>query len=194
MRLSNSYVRALFEAAHFGNGFGSDDARLSVMRKRLGEFHALMTGHEELNRFLCTDATSSGEKTGIVEALLAKAKDKPKEYAEAQELADRFLLLLAKKNRISVLGDMLTTFDRLRLELKGGLLGQVDSSDILRPEVLEGLSEAFGKKLGKKVEFLNSVDPTLLAGLKVTVAGVTYDGSLRSQLDRLRAQFSAAEV
>ena len=64
-------------------------------------------------------------------------------------------------------------------------------TDPLKDSDVQGLAQAYEKKLGKRVEFQVSVDPGLLAGLKVTVNGVTYDGTLRSQLDRLKENLSS---
>ena len=61
-------------------------------------------------------------------------------------------------------------------------------------EDVEALAKAFGKKLNKRVAFHVSTDPSLLAGMKVTVNGVTYDGTLRSQLQKLRDQIKVAEA
>ena len=54
---------------------------------------------------------------------------------------------------------------------------------------VDGLAKAFTTKLGKRVSFTVASDPDLLAGVKVTVNGVTYDGTLRAQLEKLRDQF-----
>jgi F-type H+-transporting ATPase subunit delta len=79
-------------------------------------------------------------------------------------------------------------FNEVRLEAEGGILGRVVSADPMAANDLEDLSKAYSQKLGKRVAFSASVDPNLLAGIKVTVNGVTYDGTLRSQLQRLRDQ------
>jgi F0F1-type ATP synthase delta subunit len=56
---------------------------------------------------------------------------------------------------------------------------------------VKNLAKAFSEKLGKRVAFQSSTEPALLAGLKVTVNGVTYDGTLRSQIQKLRDYFVA---
>jgi F0F1-type ATP synthase delta subunit len=56
---------------------------------------------------------------------------------------------------------------------------------------IDTLTKAFSQKLGKKVAFRVAIDPSLLAGMKVTVNGVTYDGTLRSQIHKLRDHLAA---
>jgi F0F1-type ATP synthase delta subunit len=48
--------------------------------------------------------------------------------------------------------------------------------------------------LGRKVAFRVSTDPSLLAGVRVTVSGVTYDGTLKAQLEQLKDKISMASV
>jgi F-type H+-transporting ATPase subunit delta len=40
------------------------------------------------------------------------------------------------------------------------------------------------------VEFEESVDPSLLGGAVATVGGLVFDGSLRTQLEQLRASLT----
>ena len=75
------------------------------------------------------------------------------------------------------------------MELRGGELGEVASPDALESSELQALAQTFESQLGHPVEFQSRIEPDLLAGLKVTVGGKTYDGTLRSQLNRLREGF-----
>jgi F-type H+-transporting ATPase subunit delta len=119
------------------------------------------------------------EKAKVVEELSKKSGFDP--------LVSRFLILLAKKGRFSELREVLKAFRLQRLESEGGVLGHVVSADALSDADVQALVQAFEKKTGKKVRFEISVDSKLLAGFKVTLQGKTYDGTLRSQLDRAKA-------
>ena len=99
-----------------------------------------------------------------------------------------FLQLLARKNRLVILGQVRDALHRVRLDAEGGVAGQVVSAEPMDQKDIDSLAQAFSKKLGKRVAFKVSTDPSLLAGMKVTVNGVTYDGTLRSQLQKLRDQ------
>src|SRR5690606_25484866 len=97
-----------------------------------------------------------------------------------------FLNLVATKGRGAFLADIADAFTAVRLESEGATLGMVVSADALQQKDLEELATAFTRKLGKNVVFKSAVDPNLLAGLKVTVNGTTYAGSLRAQLQQLK--------
>jgi F0F1-type ATP synthase delta subunit len=62
----------------------------------------------------------------------------------------------------------------------------LEQADPLTEAETAELRAMFSKKTGKAIEFDTSVDPTLIAGFKVTVQGKTYDGSLKAQVDKLK--------
>jgi F-type H+-transporting ATPase subunit delta len=86
---------------------------------------------------------------------------------------------------------ILESYNSVRLLAEGGVPGRLVAAEPVSDQDVQGLAQAFSKKLGKKVAFQVSTDPSLLAGMKVTVNGVTYDGTLRSQLQRLRDRLVA---
>jgi F-type H+-transporting ATPase subunit delta len=175
MSVSRSYARALLDAA---TETGLKSADLDRIESELAAFSLAMGSSRELNEALTSPVVSKAEKVGIAEAVAAKMGFSP--------LTARFFSMVARKGRSPVVDEIAEAFTAVRLEGEGATLGAVVSADPLQKEDLEELATAFTRKLGKKVVFKASVDAALLAGLKVTVSGVTYDGSLRSQLHLLR--------
>lgn len=175
MSVANSYGKALYEAA-VDTKLSSKD--LDALELQLEQVALAVTQDKNLRVALLSPALAAKDKVAIVEQLGKKAGFHP--------LVHNFLVLLARKGRMSELTSVREAFATARLEAEGGILGRVVSADPLEPSDLEGLASAFRQKLGKPVAFRTSTDPNLLAGMKVTVNGVTYDGTLRSQLQRLR--------
>lgn len=175
MSIARSYASALYEAAK-EKGLGAAD--VDSIDAQLGEFVRVLNSSKEARIGLMSPATSSKEKTQVVTELAAKMR--------AHALTAQFLALLARKERLALARDIHEAFARVRLEAEGGVMGQVVSADPMEQADLDGLAKAFGQKLGKRVSFQTETDPNLLAGMKVTVNGVTYDGTLRSQLQRLK--------
>ena len=58
----------------------------------------------------------------------------------------------------------------------------------LTPEALSSIEKALQKRVGGKVELKNEVDHTLLGGVKVSLEGKVYDGTLRGKLNELQRQ------
>lgn len=177
MSVSRSYARTLLETAQ-ETGLKAID--LDKIESELLAFVAAVGSSTELCEALSSPIVTSAEKAGVADAVAKKMG--------FSKLTTQFLAMVARKGRAPVIEAIAGAFTMVRLESEGATLGEVVSADELKREDLEELATAFTKRLGKKVVFKATVDANLLAGLKVTVSGITYDGSLRAQLQLLREQ------
>lgn len=175
MSVATSYARALFESAQDKKASAQDIEKLET---DLDTVAALVSSSKDLRAVLVGPALSSRQKAELVEKIAPSLK--------ISQLLTQFMVLMARKERLGLLPQIREAFSAVRLEAEGGIAGKVVSAEPLERADLEGLAQAFGKKLGKRISFRTSTDPSLLAGVKVVVNGVTYDGTLKAQLQRLR--------
>jgi F-type H+-transporting ATPase subunit delta len=183
MSVAKIYAKALYSSLQ-GKSSASDTYK--KVKAELASLAELVGQNRSLEIALFSPASSSNEKLSVIEAILTKAG--------FDTQTGNFLRLLASKNRLALLAEIVDAMDAVRLEADGGVLGWVTSADPMEQADLEALTRAFSSKLKSPVELKVNVDPALLAGFKVTVGGVTYDGSLKQQLERLKIQFSAPVV
>jgi len=101
------------------------------------------------------------------------------------------LLVLAEHDRLDHVAAIRTVFDALVDRKRGRTRAKVRSATAFAPDLLADLTRVFGGITGKEVVPELSVDPELLAGVIVEVDGRTYDGSLRTQLGKLRQQMAS---
>lgn len=182
MSVATSYAKALFEAAQ-SEKLG--DADLDQLEARLGEIVKTIETNRTLERVLTSPVTSSQEKIGVVQSWLkVDSSDK------AGSVLLRFMETTADKRRLGQLKEILSAFRTARLRARGAIEGTIWAADPVGAEDLSALGNAFSAKLGKQVVFRVENDPSLLAGMKILVGGVTYDGTLRSQLEQLREQLA----
>ena len=179
MSVAKRYTRALFETLRAGNG--SSAASMERYRDELSQVAQAIQGSPEAKVALYGPIVSPKDKAEVVKRVAEKAKVSP--------IVAQFLVLLARKSRLALLPDVVRVFDEVVAEAEGAILGEVVSADPMADEDVGSLAESFGRKFGKKVRFKVKTDPALLAGMKVTVNGVTYDGSLKAQINRLRESF-----
>ena len=177
MSVARAYAKALYETA--------SEAKLSAdkigqLETHMDEFVRMIDSSRDAQVVLQGPVASVKEKTSALDEIAKRASFEP--------LFIQFLHLLARKGRLSLIHEIRDSFSAVRLEAEGGVPGNLVSAEPMNASDIEGLTKAFAKKLGKRVAFRVSTDPTLLAGMKVTVSGVTYDGTLRAQLQRLRDQ------
>lgn len=176
MSLSKVYARALVAALQ---GDGASD--LKSIRTQLEQIWSAIEESRSLRVILLSPACSAREKIAVVRELAKKAGAHPK--------VTQFVELVIRKGRLGLLGEITNAVDVVRLEAAGGAVGEVMSADPIDPKDVVELSSLFARKVGHPVELKVRVDSTLLAGLKVVLKGVTYDGSLKAQLERMKERF-----
>ncbi|MCM2277985.1 MAG: ATP synthase F1 subunit delta [Oligoflexia bacterium] len=183
MSVATTYAKALYEAL----ADGKSPAEVATLCEKVeGEFDTLLNAvnsSKEAQVALFSPITNSKEKIALVTELTRKISAHP--------LMTNFLVLLANKGRLNLVQGIRDEFSAVRLRAEGGVPGRLVSAETMSESDIEGLAKAFSQKMGRRVAFRVATDPSLLAGVKVTVNGVTYDGTLRSQLQRLRDKFLA---
>ena len=175
MSIGNSYAKALFETAQDEKVSPEQMVRLE---NQFDMLLLILDSSKEARVALLGPIATVKEKSAIIDDFAKKLDFSP--------LFVKFISLLAKKGRLPFLREVRDAFTSVRLTADGGVSGQLVAAESMSETDVGTLAKAFSHKLGKTVTFQVSTDPSLLAGMKVTVNGVTYDGTLRSQLQKLR--------
>lgn len=170
--LARRYARALLDVA-LETGTPEDVAR------ELRDAVKTIEGNAELRTVLHHPALHADKKRGIVSALWHEG------------LTARLLALLAERGRLELLPAIADGFERAWNESRGVASGEAVSATPLGEAQLQALRAAIGKSLGLRVDLKTRVDESLLGGLRVTIGGRTYDGSVRTQLRALRERLAA---
>lgn len=161
--LADRYALAFLES-------GGDGAQLARCARQL-------EGEPALWEALCNPAVEPQEKRRVLARLPELAPAGP---------VGRLLALMAEKERLPLLSQVVQSARRLALEREGGALGQVTCARPLTEAQLERLKETLCRLHHlKTVELEVRVDPALLGGLRLELQGVTYDKSVRGGLDAL---------
>ncbi len=171
------YARALFELAH-------ERGQAAETRDALRDALASVVHNRELDQVLRNPAVSGDKKRGIVVALWGAPDG-------AAGLVARLVALLAERHRIGLLERVSEVFGELWNAQRQVLSADVTSATPLDDEQLAGLRAAVRTTTGRDVEFKTVVDASLLGGLRLTLEGRVYDGSVRTQLAALRARLVA---
>ncbi|MGK5087231.1 ATP synthase F1 subunit delta [Bdellovibrionota bacterium FG-2] len=175
MSLARSYAKALYEAAIES---GATPEILDRIELQFDLFVKAIDGSKEVKTALSGPLVTTAEKVEVVRAVAKKIDLVP--------LLARFIELIAKKRRMPALNEIRLAAIEVRLASEGGVSARLETAEPLSTADVDGLVKSFQRKLGKKLAFRVSTDPRLLAGLRVTVNGVSYDGTLQSRLQRLR--------
>jgi F-type H+-transporting ATPase subunit delta len=101
-------------------------------------------------------------------------------------LAIHFLLLLLERDRLAYLPSIAALYRRLLNEAQGRLEAKVVSAASLEPVTVDRLREVLHGISGKEIVMQQETDPALIGGVLVEFEGKVYDGSVRTQLERMK--------
>lgn len=177
MRTSaNRYAKALFDVAL------QEKADLAKISQDLDAVAALVTTNQELARAAERVAVPDASR----QALMEQIADRLGVAVQVKKL----VLVLTAGRKLALAKDLAQAFsERLRAH-QGIVRAEVKSAASLPPAKMKALEESLSKVTGKTVELSVSVDPELLGGIVATIGSTVYDGSVKTQLQRMRKELS----
>jgi F-type H+-transporting ATPase subunit delta len=172
--LSRRYTKALFQLAR-------DAGEEEKIGQEVEQFYTAYSG-SELHRVLTNPAFSVETRKKILT-----------QVAQSQQLSPltvHLLSLLLDRDRLTHLAGIVSCYRRLLNESKGRIEAKVISASALEPASVEQLRERLRGLSGKQVVLQEEVDPQLLGGLLIELAGTVYDGSVRTQLEKMKQRIA----
>jgi F-type H+-transporting ATPase subunit delta len=169
------YAKALLDVA-------GDDA--VALERDLTAFAGLLGSNAELHQALLSPSVSARGKQGIVTAVAARLNIAP--------VGVKLLQLLADRDRLGLVDEMLAVYRERLLDRQKIVKAHVRSAAPLSADALKAIETRLGVVTGKNVSIEAAVDPALLGGVVATVGSTVYDGSVKTQLEKLRKQLVGA--
>lgn len=170
--LAGRYATALFELA-------VEKRALELVSRDLAALKALLIESADLTRLVRAPVFSAEQQRLGMDAVLRRM--------EAAPLTVRFVLTLANKRRLFVLGDIIRAFEELVGRQKGEIDAEVSAARPLSDAETGELKRVLKAGLGREARLSANVDPALLGGLVVKVGSRMIDSSLRTKLEGLRS-------
>ncbi|MBV8201377.1 MAG: ATP synthase F1 subunit delta [Acidobacteria bacterium] len=175
------YARAML---HLAAGQGQEDGLLA----ELEELGKAVAGDPELAAFLASPLVSGEARAQVLEKVFRR---------RASDLLVDALEVINGKGRLGLLQAIVEAYRGEYRELRGLVDVQVTTAVPLGSAQREQLAAAVAKLTGKQPQLIESVDPAILGGLVVEVAGEKIDTSLATRLRDVGvhlAQRAALEV
>jgi len=170
-KVANRYSEALFEV-------GLENKNLEKLLQDLEILTELFTENKEFKIVMETSAVSRDEKKAIVEDLAKKFNFDP--------MSVNFFKLLIDKNKIKFIATISEVFRKKYRDYIGIADYEVISAVKLDSKFLKEIRNKLEGKTGKKIELSQKVDPEIIGGLIIKTEGLIYDGSLKSQLLKIK--------
>jgi len=151
---------------------------MEVSLSQLDGFAKLLSESAMMTKVFDNPTLAEDEKNNALKAFSQKMEFSP--------LTEKFLSMLIKRNRVGILPQILAEVESIQVQKGGGLIGELVSAVPLDGAMITTISQAVSKKMNKTVRLKEKVDPSLIAGLRVTVGGKTFDSSVRTKLNKVK--------
>lgn len=154
-----------------------------VVRREFADFLSLLGESQQLEILLGSPAVSRANKHAVAQALVERMK--------AGRTLRNFLFVVIDQRRMKLLPDIYEAFEKQLDQREGVARASVVTARQLSEGEKTQLREALERLSGRRVEAHYSLDPALIAGAVVRVGSTIYDGSVRTQLERLRMRLES---
>lgn len=170
-KISKHYAKALVDLA-------KNQGKLDEVWEELSRFSNLLESEETLKYIFFNPSIAPVHKSLVLEEISERIRLSP--------LTVNFLNLLLRKGRLENLSDIIEQYRVLWDEILNRATAEVQSATPLSEETKVRLREKLSQVTGKDIILKTSVNPELLGGIVTKIGSLVFDGSVRTQLDRVR--------
>ena len=171
--LARRYAKALLE-------IGVRTQTFDALGKELERLTAQLDESKELRQVLENPVFPLDKRRGVLDEVVRRLG--------LSRTARNFVMLLLEKGRIVALPDITRVYRTLVDEQAGRVRATVTSARPLDPALEQRLKNALERQSGKVVLLEKREDPQLIGGVVTQLGDLMFDGSVRTQLERMREE------
>lgn len=171
--VSKRYAKALIDLA-------SEEKIVDQIEKNFGITVQTIVQDRKLRNFFFNPVYNSEDKQKLL-GMVTKEM-------EISGLLKRFLMLLIEKDRFPQVEEIFAEYVHFSDQLNNRAEAEVTAAVPLKKEVQKKLQTKLEKLTGKNIYLKVSQDPSLIGGVITRIGSVVYDGSIKSQMAKLKNQ------
>jgi F-type H+-transporting ATPase subunit delta len=170
------YARAIFDVAI------KEQGDLPNIERQLGEFVELFAAHPTLAKVLLNPAVPVQRKRAAIVELTQQLAVTP--------VLAKLLMLLAERDRLVLLPDVLTTFRERLMDHQHVVRAEVTTAAPLEAGQAEAIEQRLAQVTGRTVKIVTRVDEGIIGGLVARIGGTVFDGSVTRQLEKIKERLA----
>ena len=167
------YARALFDVVKQEGG------NLEQVETDLQQFVDLFTQYPALASTLGNPAIPASKKQAVARALIERA-------GNLSPVLSKTILMLGDRDRLMLLPQILRLYRERLMDHRQVIRGEVTTAAALSPDKLRSLEQGLQQATGRKVILESRVDPSIIGGVVTRLGSTVYDGSVTTQLQKLK--------
>lgn len=170
------YARALFDVAL------QERADLARIEQDLAGFDALFEANPTLKKVLLNPAVPVPRKRAAMVQLVERAQPAP--------IVAKLLTLLAERDRLVLLPDLLASYRHRMLEHQKIVRAEVVTAMPLADDRMRAIQHTLEAMTGRTVTIAARVDPAIIGGLVARIGSTVYDASVTRQLEKMKQRLT----
>ncbi len=172
------YARALFDVVLKEGKDAGNDASVKRVQDEIQQLADLFT-RVPLAQVFGNPAIPVTKKKGLAKALVDRAG------AVTPPLA-KLILILAEKDRLTLLPGIARAYSERVMDHLKIVRGDVTTAIPIAPEKLRLIEDGLAKASGRQVMLVARVDPSIIGGVVTRLGSTVYDGSVTTQLQKMK--------
>jgi F-type H+-transporting ATPase subunit delta len=167
------YARALLDVA-------LKESDPQQVERDLTSFANVLAASAELKHALMNPAIPALNRRNLVAAVIRRIG--------MTVPAAKLLVLLADRGRLEIFDDLVVVYRERLLAHSNIVKGSLTAAVPLAAEKVRALEQGLSTATGKNVQLDVSTDPSIIGGVVARIGSTVYDGSIRTQLARMKQQ------
>ena len=176
--ITRRYAEALISIGAEENSCERFETELTKVKNTLDE-------NIELRNVLYSSAYPTKDRKGIFKEVF-------KRLDVSKNVENLFNLLIDKK-RIEFFPNIFKTYGEIRDQIVGRVRAKVIVAKDMPEEPVSKLKESLERHSGKEVLLEIQKDPTIIGGVITKLGNVVFDGSIRTQLEKIKKSIVRGE-
>lgn len=176
-------------ATRYAQGLGmalDKDSDLEPVLHGLQRFADLLEQEEELRAVLLNPSLNRSMRNALLEAVCTRE--------ETPVPVVRLLDLMLRRSRLAYVRDVAAIFEQIVDGRLNRIEARVTTATPLTGDLEERLRHGLAQYSGKAVRLTSEVDPSIIDGVVVHMGEQVIDGSLYTQLERLKETLLTEEM
>ena len=169
--IARRYAKALVQ-------LGAETGAVEAFNTEVSKINGVLTANPQLSSLFRNPAYAVEDKRAILRDVIEKLSLSP--------TIGNFLQLLLDRNRIVCLPQIAASYAQLADDLSGVVRPVVTAGIDLSDQQVSEIKGVLEKSTGKKVVLTVKADPALIGGVVTKIGDRVYDGSVRTQLDKIQ--------
>jgi F-type H+-transporting ATPase subunit delta len=146
--------------------------------QELATLAGLFASNSELQKALANPAVPVAAKRNVVESVISRTKPTP--------ALGKLLLMLADRDRLILVPELAEVYHERLMEHQQVIRAEVTTAVPISADRVAQFEKRIAAATGRRVTMTASVDPALIGGAVARVGSIVYDGSIATQLSKMR--------